>query len=107
MFMEDYRRRSDGAIVRFHCSDRASEAKALSLVQTGRYSRLVKQTTVVDSSGTKIGKRLVWGSRGDAEITWNEGARLFAIDADSLKDALIFEKSKPWGPGCWDARSWP
>jgi len=109
MFMEDYRRPSDGAIVRFHCSDRASEAKALLLVRNERTTPLMEKTDVVDASGTKIGERVVWNSRdsADAEITWNECARLYAINAQSLEDALTFEKSKAWEPaGCWDARSW-
>jgi len=126
MFMEDYRRPSDGVIVRFHCSDRASEAKALLLVQNERTTPLagkthvavrnerttplVEKTDVVDAGGTRIGERVVWDSRGsvNAGITWNERARLFSINAQSLQDALTFEKSRAWEPaGCWDARSWP
>jgi hypothetical protein len=106
--VEEYRRRSDGLIVKFHCSDQASLEKALVLVGNGTDVGLVERTNVVDSSGTKIGERVVQKSRGyDAAIRWNEGARFFSIDAESLKDALLFEKSKPWGPGCRDDRSWP
>jgi hypothetical protein len=108
MFIEDYRRPSDGAIVRFGCSDRASAAKALSLVRPGRDARPVEKTDVYDAQGTKIGERVVWDSRppSEAEVTWNEGARLFYIYAPSLQDALTFEKSNVWkGAGCWDFRS--
>src|SRR5690348_13244294 len=49
MFMEDYRRPSDDAIVRFHCSDRASEAEALSLVRGSSTARFVERTDVFDS----------------------------------------------------------
>ena len=110
MFTEDFRRRSDGARIGFHCSDRASKALALSLVRSAHDAPPVERTSVVDAGGRKIGERLVWNSRGYAEVTWNESARLFAIAAQSLKDALAFEKSQTWEStpvGCWDARSWP
>ena len=108
MFMESYRRDSDGATVRFGCSDRASAAAALALVQGERQARRVEKTKVIDSHGAKVGERIVWdGNRPYvAEVRWNEGSRVFQINAASLEDALIFEKSKVWiGAGCWDARS--
>lgn len=53
---------------------------------------------------------VAWDSSGtyyDAEIVWNNGARLFAVHAGSLTDALNFEASYAWVDGpCWDARSW-
>jgi len=109
MFKEDYRRPSDGAIVKFHCSDRASEVKALLLVRNERTTPVIEKANVVDASGTKIGERVVWNSHDSAhaEIKWNERARLFTINAQSLQDALTFETSKAWEPArCWDARSW-
>jgi hypothetical protein len=106
MFMEDYLRASDGAIVRFGCSDRPSAAAALRLVRTGREARLVEKTKVLDAKGIKIGERVVWDSGTgsyETEVEWNEGARLFYISADSLRDAITFEESQVWkGAGCWD-----
>lgn len=108
-FKEAYRRRSDGVIIRFHCSDRASGDAALALVRNQRDAGLVDHTDVFDG-GSKVGERFVWDSPGapyGAEIRWNNGARLFAIHAASLTDAQNFETSRAWvGGGCWDARSW-
>ncbi len=107
-FMEDYFRASDGAVVRFGCSVRSSEAKALRIVRVGRGTGLVEKSNVLNTEGVKVGERSVWDS-GDpssgAAVVWNEGARLFYIDARSLKDALTFEESQVWkGAGCWDFR---
>ena len=107
MFMEDYVRPSDGAVVRFHCSDRASAAKALSLVTVKSTARLIEHTDVVDSAGATIGERVVRLSQEEAEITWNEGARFFDIIAESLSKVRTFEKAKTWRRECVDARSWP
>jgi hypothetical protein len=109
MFMEYYKRPLDGAVARFGCSDRASEAKALMLIRTESSLPLIERTNVTDSSGAKIGERVVWDSQplSWARVEWNEHARLFSIWAPSLQDALTFEKSKAWQPsGCWDAHSW-
>jgi hypothetical protein len=106
MFAEDYRRPSDGAIVRFGCQDRASSAKVLAMVRNGASS--AQLTDVTDADGTKIGERVVWDSRADteAEIRWNERARLFYIQAPLLRDAVTFEKSNVWRRAhCWDFRS--
>ena len=106
MFMEDYLRASDRTIVRFGCSDRPSAATALRLVRIGRDARLVEKTNVFDAKGVKIGERVVWDSGNPsygAGVEWNEGARLFYIRADSLRDAITFEESQVWkGAGCWD-----
>ena len=103
---EEYRRPSDDAIVTFYCADQTSEAKALQLVRLESTARLVERTDVVDSSGKKIGERVVWLSPYGAAIEWNEGARFFDIGAESVTKARTFEKSKAWRPGCWDARLW-
>src|SRR5204863_3591873 len=108
-FMEFYRRPSDGAFARFGCLDRASEATALILVRSAGVTRLIERTNVIDTSGTKIGKRVVWDARplSWAHVEWNERARVFSIEAPSLQDALTLEQSKAWQPvDCLDARSW-
>ncbi len=109
MLMEDYRRESDGAYVRFGCSVRSSEADALVLVRNVSPERLVQKTDVLDINGSKIGERVVTGSgepSSGAVIEWNEGSRLFSIRAPSLADAITFENSKVWvGGGCWDFNS--
>jgi hypothetical protein len=109
-FKVAYRRSSDGVIVRYHCSDRASAKTALALVRNKRDAPLVEQTDVFDGRGSKIGERRVWDAPGnsyDAEIVWNNDARLFAVHAQSLTDALNFEASRAWvGGPCWNARSW-
>jgi hypothetical protein len=106
MFMEDYLRNSDKTIVRFGCSDRPTSKIALSLVSIKPDARTVEKTNVYNAKGIKIGERVVWDygnpSYG-AGVEWNEGARLFYIRADSLRDATTFEESKAWrGAGCWD-----
>ena len=109
MFMEDYRRESDGAYVRFGCSVRSSEAAALDLLPTESAADLLQKTDVLDVNGSKIGERVVMGSSEPstgAVIEWNEGSRFFHIDAPSVADAIIFENSKAWvGSGCWDFHS--
>lgn len=109
MFMEDYRRESDGAYVRFGCSVRSSEAVALVWVRNVNPAHLVQKTDVLDIRGSKIGERVVSGSGEPstrAVIGWNEGSRLFYIEAPSVADAITFENSKVWiGGGCWDFRS--
>src|SRR5438128_2292993 len=73
-----------------------------------RAVRPLEKTDVRDPKGTKIGERVVWDSPppSEAEVTWNEGAKLFEILAPSLQDALTFEKSNVWkNSGCWDFRS--
>ena len=109
MFMEHYRRESDGAYVRFGCFVRSSEAAALVLVQNVSPEQVVQKTDVLDNKGSKIGERVVRGS-GDpstgAEIEWNEGSRLFHIVAPSVADAITFENSKVWvGGECWNFNS--
>ena len=110
MFMEDYRRQSDGALARFGCSDRASVDAAFAIVRNKREARLVEKTAMLDAKGVKIGERVVWDATSDsneAVIRWNKGARLFSVHAPSLPEALAFEESKVWlSAGCWDARSW-
>jgi len=109
MFMEDYRRESDGAYVRFGCSVCSSEAAALVLVRSVNSADLVQKTDVLDIRGSKIGEREVTGSgepASGAVIEWNEGSRLFYIQAPSVADAITFENSKVWvGSGCWDFSS--
>ncbi len=109
MFMEHYRRESDGAHVRFGCSVRSSEAAALVLLQNVNPERLVQKTDVLDIKGSKIGERVVRRSgepSTGAVIEWNEGSRLFHIEAPSVADAITFENSKVWvGEGCWDFHS--
>jgi len=109
MFMEFYVRESDGANVRFGCSDRSSEAAALKLVRWHDRATVVETTDVLDEQGHRIGERVVSGSSAPvfgAEIEWNEGARLFHIEADSIEDAKVFEISKVWRDGgCWDFSS--
>jgi hypothetical protein len=106
-FKEYYRRPSDGAIVRYGCYDRDSDDTALRLVRGQREVRVIERTLVSDAAG-KIGERIVWDatSLDDAAIVWNQGARLFSIQAHSLTDALTFEKSRVWvcAP-CEDMRS--
>ena len=108
MFMEDYRRESDGAYLLFGCSDRASAADALILVRSRR-SGPGERRDVLDVSGSKIGERVILGEPFTrATITWNESARLFYIDAPSIADAIAFENSKVWvGRGCWDLSPFP
>jgi hypothetical protein len=110
MFMEYYRRASDGAIVRFGCSYRASNDAVLAIVRSKREAHLVEKTAVINDNGANVGERVVWNSTDpsdEAVIRWNEGSCLFSIHAHSLANALTFEKSKVWaGAGCWDARSW-
>jgi hypothetical protein len=108
MFMEYYRRPSDGAGVRYACYDRGSEDTALALVRSQREAPVVEKTIVPDARGMKIGERVVWDRHGlsYAKIRWNQGTRLFAIEAPVLKDALTFEKSRVWvGKSCLDMRS--
>jgi hypothetical protein len=104
----DFRRRSNGATLRFGCQDRSSSTSALDLVRNERIGHLVENTDVLGDNGEKIGERRVWDSSlpGDAEIIWNEAARLVYIeDATSLEDARTFERSKWWvNRGCFDAR---
>jgi hypothetical protein len=106
----DLRRHSNGATLRYGCQDRSSSTSALDLVRNERIGQLIEKTDVLGDNGEKIGERFVWDSSppGDAEIIWNEGARLFYIeDATSLEDARAFEQSKFWvirGWGCLDAR---
>jgi hypothetical protein len=107
MVTEHYIRESDGASVRFGCSDRSSASEALKLVRVETTGNLVETTYVFDVQSRKIGERVVWNfdARG-ARIEWNEGARLFYISGDSLEDARTFEVSRIWsGAGCWDFRS--
>src|SRR5439155_9144289 len=85
----------------------ASEVLAVVRSCARRRSQL---TQVTDANGTKIGERVRWDAQSpsEAEIVWNEGARLFYIDAPSLQHALTFEKSNVWKrSGCWDFRSLP
>jgi hypothetical protein len=108
MFMEYYRRASDGAGVEYGCFERDSEGTALGIVRSQREVPLVEKTIVADAGGTKIGERAVWDRHGltYATIRWNQGARLFKIQAPSLADALTFEKSRVWvGKRCEDMRS--
>ena len=107
MFMEDYRRESDGALVRFGCSVRASAADALILVRNGSEARLGERRDVLNINGSKIGERVVSGEPFTvATVKWNEGSRLFYIEAPSIADAITFENSKVWvGSGCWDFSS--
>jgi len=107
MFMEDYRRESDGAYVRFGCSVRASAADALILVRNGNSGNPGERRDVLDISGSKIGERVVSGEPSTAAtVIWNEGSRLFYIEAPSIADAITFENSKVWvGGGCWDFSS--
>jgi hypothetical protein len=58
MFMEDYRRESDGAYARFGCSVRSSEADALNLMQNVRAADLLQKTDVLDINGSN------WRARG-------------------------------------------
>jgi hypothetical protein len=107
-FMEYYRRASDGAGVQYGCYDRDSEDTAITIVRSQREAPVIEKTIVADAGGVKIGERVVWDTHGlnYAEIRWNQGARLFAIEAESLKDALTFEKSRVWvGKPCEDMRS--
>jgi hypothetical protein len=94
--------------MRYGCQDRSSSTAALDLVRTERIGQLVERTDVLGDNGEKIGERLVWDSSppGDAEIIWNEGARVFYVEhATSLDDARAFERSKYWvNRGCLDAR---
>jgi hypothetical protein len=106
--MEDYLRLSDGAIVRFGCSDYSSAARALWMVRVQGDAGWFTKSDVHDTTGAKIGERIVWNSRPqkDAQVTWNEGAKLFFIDAPTLQDALTFEKSNVWkSASCSDSRS--
>ena len=107
MFMEDYRRESDGAYVRFGCYVRASADDALSEVRNGNSGNPGERRDVLDISGSKIGERVVSGEPStEATVTWNEGSRLFYIAAPSVADAITFENSKVWvGGGCWDFSS--
>jgi hypothetical protein len=107
MFMEDYPRESDGAFVRFGCSVRASESKALVLVRNVNPKSLFQKTDVLDIKGWKIGERVMSGGPSTgATVTWNEGRRLFYIDASSVADAITFESSKVWiAAGCFDVSS--
>jgi hypothetical protein len=107
MFMEDYRRESDGAYVRFGCSVRTSAADALSLVRNGNSGNPGERRDVLDIRGSKIGERVVSGEPSTvATVIWNEGSRLFYIEAPSIADAITFENSKVWvGSGCWDFSS--
>jgi hypothetical protein len=107
-FKEYYRRPSDGAIVRYGCYDRDSDDTALKIIRSQREARVIEKTVVSDATGVKIGERIVWNatSLDDAAIYWNQGARLFSIQARSLTDALTFEKSRVWvGASCEDMRS--
>jgi len=110
MLKRTYRRQSDGAMARFGCSDRASVDAAFALVRSKFVGRLVEKTVMLDDNGAKTGERVVWDATSDsnlAVIQWNKGARLFLVQAPSLREALAFEKSKVWlTAGCWDARSW-
>ena len=108
MFMEYYRRSSDGAGVEYGCFDRGSEATALSIVRSQRAVPTVEKTIVVDAGGAKIGERAIWDRHGltYATIRWNQGARLFEIQSPSLADALTFEQSRVWvGKPCENMRS--
>ena len=107
MFMEDYRRESDGAYVRFGCTIRASAADALSLVRNGNSGNPGERRDVLDIRGSKIGERVVSGEPSTvATVIWNEDSRLFYIEAPSIADAITFENSKVWvGSGCWDFSS--
>jgi hypothetical protein len=107
-FMEYYRRPSDGAGVQYGCYDRDSNDTALKLVRIQRETPVVERTIVTDAHGVKLGERVVWDRHGlsYAEIRWNQGARLFAIEAPSLNDALTFETSRVWvGKPCEDMRA--
>jgi hypothetical protein len=104
---DDYRRRSNGAYLRYGCADRSSEEAALELVRNERIGHLIGKTDVLADNGAKIGERVVWDAvkGGDAEVKWNERARLFYIQTPLLKDALDFEKSNFWVRiGCRDFR---
>jgi len=106
MYTEDFLRRSNGARLGYGCQDHASASNVLAMVRS-RARRRAKPTDVTDANGTKIGERVMRGTRSDGEIVWTEGNRLFYIDALSLDDALAFEKSNIWrGVDCWDFRSW-
>jgi hypothetical protein len=107
MFMEDYRRESDGAYVRFGCTVRASAADALRLVRNGNSGNPGERRDVLDINGSKIGERVVSGEPSTvATVIWNEASRLFYIEAPSIADAITFENSKVWvGSGCWDFSS--
>jgi len=106
MFMEDYRRESDGAYVRFGCSVRSSEVAALVLVRSVNPEGVIQKTDVLDINGAKVGERVMAGGPTGASIFWNEGQRLFHIEASSVADAITFENSKVWvGEGCWDFTS--
>ena len=105
--MEYYRRASDGAGVQYGCYDRDSKDTALKLVRIQRETPVVERTMVTDAHGVKLGERVVWDRHGlsYAEIRWNQGARLFAIEAPFLNDALTFETSRVWvGKHCVDMR---
>jgi hypothetical protein len=107
MFMEDFFRESDKAYVRFGCSIRSSSAAALVLVRNGSTARLGERRDVLDVNGTKVGERVIEGDASSAAtISWNEGSRLFYIEAPSVADAITFENSKVWaGRECWDFHS--
>jgi hypothetical protein len=107
MYSEDYRRRSDGALLQFGCQDHVSASAALAVFRGRAWD--VHITPVIDLYRAEIGKRFVSYTQPEehGEIVWNEGARLFYIDAPSLQDALTFERSNVWkNSDCWDFRSW-
>ena len=98
-FMEDYRRPSDGEIVRYGCFEQTSALDSLKLVRVANPDGLVERTTVLDEHGVKIGERVATVS---AVIEWNEGPRFFSIIASSLRVAKEFESSRVWNAGCWN-----
>ncbi len=107
MYSEDYRRRSDGALLQFGCQDHVTASAALAVFRDRVWD--VHITPVIDLYGAEIGKRFATYTQPEehGEIVWNEGARLFYIDAPSLQDALTFERSNVWkDSGCWDFRPW-
>ena len=109
MFLDWYLS-SDGVNVRYGCSDRGSASYATLLLSgKGPQTRVLEHTPKLNAKGSRVGERVVTvttiGTYRDAHIEWTEGARLFYIQALSLKYARAFEQSKAWaGQGCMDMR---
>jgi|GEM_PF-5642382 len=68
MFMENYRRESDGAYLRFGCYVRSSEAAALVLVRNANPEGVIQKTDVLDINGGKVGERVMSGGLTRATI---------------------------------------
>ncbi|HJX92339.1 MAG TPA: hypothetical protein VJ372_17695 [Pyrinomonadaceae bacterium] len=81
----------------FSCVERPSAADALAYVRK-KGLQIIAHTNVLDQQGLKVGERTVRYRHDDvysqAIITWNDGQRLFTINATSLEQALRYEGSK-------------